>query len=99
MCAASAACFTGDAVNCWVRPTGRSGCETTRAIWCRARISASRVGTAKRGVPHNTNFTFLPSAFALHLADFAQYQIALERAHAEDEEHPVEMVNLMLKCA
>src|ERR1700733_5762407 len=41
----------------------------------------------------------LPRAFALQLADFAQIQVALQSAHAEDEQHPVEMIELMLKRA
>src|SRR5690348_17334423 len=90
---ASALSFTGGAVSSCARPTGRSGCETTSAISCCAAISASSVGTAKRGVPQKTSFTFLPRAFALHLADLAQHQVALQRTHAKDEQHAVEMID------
>src|ERR1039457_942093 len=101
--AARAACLTAGAVSCWPRPTGRSGCETASAISWPAASSASRVGTAKLGVPQKTSFTGilagLPLAFALHLADLAQVDVALEGAHAEDEQHAVEVVDLMLDAA
>ena len=41
----------------------------------------------------------LPSAFVLHLANLAQIQAALQRAHAKDEQNAVEMVDLVLKGA
>src|SRR5579871_4783254 len=97
MPAARAACFTGVAKTSCVRPTGRSGCETTRATLWPAAMSASSVDPAKRGVPQKTSFTALPRALTLHLANLAQRKVALERAHAEDEEYTVEMVDFMLK--
>src|SRR3569833_646493 len=96
---ANAVSFTGGGVTCCERPTGRSGCDTTNAISCPAAIKACKVGTANCGVPQNTSFTALPGAFALHLADLAQHQVALQRAHAEDEQHSVEVVALVLKRA
>src|SRR6266568_4430965 len=97
--AAMAICFTGVAATCCVRPTGRSGCETTSAISWPAARNASIVDTAKRGVPQKTIFTLLPLAVALHLANLAQSQVAFERAHSKDEKHAVEMIDLMLECA
>ena len=41
----------------------------------------------------------LPLARALHLADLAQIEVALEGAHAEDEQHAVDVVDLMLHGA
>ena len=41
----------------------------------------------------------LPFAVALHLADLTQVEVALEGAHAEDEQHAVHVVDLMLKAA
>src|SRR6516165_6217176 len=95
--AARAVSFTGGAVSCCERPTGLSGCETTRGISWPATISASSVGTANRGVPQKTSLTFLPRAFALHLADLAEHQVALQGAHAEDEKRAVKVVDLVLK--
>src|ERR1035437_9343491 len=97
--ASSAASLTGGAVSWRSRPTGRSGCVTTSAISCSAARSASSVCTAKRGVPQKTSFISLPLAFALHLANLAQVQVALEGAHAEDEQHSVHVVDLMLEAA
>src|ERR1700722_8584037 len=66
-------------------------------------MSASSVGTANRGVPQNTSFKAvigaLPLAFALCLANLAQRQVALQRAHTEDEQHAVEMIDLVLEAA
>src|SRR5208337_4734076 len=92
MRAARAASLTGGAVICPPRPLGRSGCETASAISWPAASNASRVGTANCGVPQKTSFTALPLARALHLANLAQVQVALEGAHAEDEQHAVQMV-------
>src|SRR5580704_5784907 len=105
--AARAACLTGVGAICCSRPTGRSGCETARAIWCPAATSAPNVGTANCGVPQKTNLSeravfvmaVLPGAFALHLANLAEVETALQRAHAEDEQHAVKMVDLMLEGA
>src|SRR5215469_15327399 len=94
-----AVCLTGGAASFWERPTGRSGCVTASAISWPARCSASRVGTAKRGVPQKTSFTALPPTFALHLADFAEDHVALQPAHAEDEQRSVQVVDLMLEGA
>src|ERR1035437_5103552 len=135
MPAASAVCLTGGAASCWVRPAGRSGWVTTRGISWPAARRASRVGTAKRGVPQKTSFIGvlragrrigvrgfppfrkerewtghgaslplpawrgLPLARALHFADLAQVEVALEGAHAEDEQHAVEVVDFVLKGA
>src|SRR5208337_1365756 len=105
--AARAACFTGVGAIWRSRPTGRSGCETTRATSCPAASNASKVGRANCGVPQKTSLrqraafamTVLPDAFALHLANLAQIETALERAHAEDEQHAVKMVDFMLEAA
>src|ERR1039458_427400 len=97
--AACAASLTAGAVSCCVRPVGRSGCETVRATSWPASSSAIREGTANWGVPQKTSFTALPLARALHFADLAQAQVALESAHAEDEQHAVEVVDLMLQAA
>src|SRR6516162_5754831 len=95
--AARAVCLTGGAASCCVRPTGRSGCETTSGISWPAASRASSVGTAKRGVPQKTSLTALPCAFALHLANPAQHHVALKRAHTEDKQHAIEVIDLMLK--
>src|ERR1019366_392327 len=97
--AARAVCFTGGGVSCCVRPAARSGWVTTREISWPAASSASSVATANCGVPQKTSFTPLPCAFALHLANPAQGQVALQGAHAEDEQHAVEVVDLMLETA
>src|ERR1035438_4836784 len=97
--AVSATCFTGVGSTICLRPTGRSGRVTTSAISWPAACTACSVGTANCGVPQKTTFTSLPRAFALHLANFAQIQIAFESAHAEDEQHPIEMIDFMLKRA
>src|SRR5271170_1119227 len=60
-------------------------------------MSASRVGTANCGVPQRTSFIALPLASLLQLADAPLDEVALQRAHAEDEEDAVKMVDLMLK--
>src|ERR1035438_1529036 len=44
-------------------------------------------------------FHSLPLARALHLANLAQIEVALQCAHAKDEQHAVEVVNLMLDAA
>src|SRR5579863_3535481 len=95
---ARAACFTGVGSTICLRPTGLSGCETTSAISCSAACNACKVGTANCGVPQKTSFTALPRAFALHLANLAQRQIPFQGAHAKDKQHPIEMVDLVLKC-
>src|SRR5208282_220928 len=41
----------------------------------------------------------LPGAFALHPANLAEIEAALESAHAEDEQDAVKMVDLMLEGA
>src|SRR5580698_3889893 len=105
--AAIAVCFTGGAVILPSRPTGRSGCEITSATSCPAATSASSVGTANCGVPQKTSFKRppvsvmgrLPLAFALQLANLAQVQVALERAHAKDEQDSVQVIDLMLHGA
>src|ERR1017187_817804 len=97
--AARAACFTGGAVSWCVRPTGRSGCETTSEISCPAPSSASNVGTANPGVPQKTSFTALPLAVGLHLADLAQIQAALQRAHPEQKKNAIQVVDLVLEGA
>src|SRR5580658_2342845 len=95
--------LTGGAASCCSRPAGRSGCETTSATSWPADSSASSVGTAKRGVPQKTSFKAttgaLPFAFALRLANLAQGEVAFQRAHAKDEQHAVNVVDLMLHAA
>src|ERR1017187_4559280 len=95
--AVKATSFTGGAVSCRERPTGRSGCVTTRATSWPAASKACSVGAANCGVPQKTSLTDLPCAFALHLADPAQGQVALQTAHAKDKQHSVQVVNLVLK--
>src|ERR1700680_2626249 len=103
--AAIAICLTGGGVSSFARPTGRSGCVTTNAISCPAAINASSVGTANRGVPQKMSFMrnpkrpALPRAFALHFANLAQVQVALQRAHAGNEQYAVEVIDFMLKGA
>src|SRR5215469_896774 len=97
--AASAVCLTGGAMTSCLRPTGRSGCETTSSTSWPANSNVSSVGTANRGVPQKTSFTVLPFSFALQLADLAHSPVALESAHAEDEQDAVEVIDLVLECA
>src|SRR6266567_7715877 len=99
MPAARAVCLRGGATSSWARPTGRSGWVMASAMSWPAACNASSVGTAKRGVPQKTNLTELPRALALHLANFAQRHVALQPAHAEDEQHAVEVVDLVLEGA
>src|SRR5271168_227389 len=95
--AASAICFTGGASICIPRPLGRSGWVSISAISCPASMSASSVGTANCGVPQKTNFTALPLASLLQLADAALDQIALQGTDPEDEQDAIQVIDLVLK--
>src|SRR5215472_5617880 len=98
MPAAMAISFTGGTTVCRPRPPGRSGCVTARATWWPARSTAFRVGTANEGVPQKTSFIGgLPLAGLLHLANLAQDEVALEGAHAAEEEYAVQVVDLVLE--
>src|SRR6185312_4005760 len=105
--AANAVRFTGVGATWRSRPAGRSGCETTSFTSCPAAISACSAGTANPGVPQKTSLNRVaapviktsPCAFVLHLADLAQIQAAFQRAHAEDEQNSVQVIDLVLKGA
>src|SRR5579862_4057981 len=48
---------------------------------------------------HERGTLGLPRTLALHFADLAQRHIPLQAAHAKDEQHSVQVVNLVLKGA
>src|SRR5579862_4051345 len=100
MPAAIAVSFTWGTTSCMPRPRGRSGCVTASATSWPARRTAFKVGTANEGVPQKTSFIEgLPLAGLLYLANPAQDEIALEGAHATEEEDAVEVIDLVLESA
>src|SRR5262249_50325884 len=98
--AARARSFTGGWARCWPRCAGRSGCVTTATTsW--GRRSASRVGKANAGVPGERTVKregvagrVLAETFLLDLPLDA---IAHHRVDAVDEEHAVQVVDLVLE--
>ncbi len=66
-----------------------------------APSSASSVGTANCGVPQNTTrlgaITPYHSPERLQLANLPQRQIALQLAQPKNKQHPVQVIDLMLK--
>src|SRR5215472_12176570 len=73
---------------------------------CPRVISASSVGTANSGVPQKTSLTGVTSAAApsplsgfLQLANAPLHEVALQGAQVVDEEHTVQMIDLVLHRA
>src|ERR1700757_4604 len=94
MPASFAVSLTGGTTTCMPRPAGLSGWDTTSSTLWPARSTAFSVGTANEGVPQKTSFIArLPLAGFLHLANFAKDEVALEGAHAADEENAVEVID------
>src|SRR5215831_3963750 len=104
-----AAAATGVGSSIRPRPRGRSGCETTPASVCRVSDNARRAGTANSGVPRNTrrsgeSAAGMAGALALLLLapelllPAPHVQVPLQLADPVDEEHPVEVVDLVLEA-
>src|SRR5579859_5312410 len=93
----AATCATGGAARRRPRPAGRSGRVTTRAGRCAVAASARRTAAANSEVPRKTVRTQpVSSGGLLGVAEDAHRLLALFARGTVEDEHPVEVIHLVL---